>query len=55
MPDVVFKPLREPIESVPLSLVWNENRVSSQLETFARLAAAAFPPPPPGAKRRRLA
>jgi len=51
MADVVFVPLRESVESVPLSLIWNERRTSSQLTTFRRQLDAAFPPPAPARSR----
>ncbi len=49
MAGVEFKPLRDPLESVPLSLVWNEKRTSPQL---GELVDQVFGPP--GRSRGRL-
>ncbi len=43
MTGVAFRPMREDLESAPLSLMWNETRVPPQLEAFRRLVDAAFP------------
>lgn len=40
---VTFVPLREKVESAPLSLIWDERRASSQLAAFRQLVDAAFP------------
>lgn len=45
MEGVEFRPLRETLESAPLSLVWNEARASSQLAAFRQRVDAAFPLP----------
>jgi DNA-binding transcriptional LysR family regulator len=44
MTGVVFRPLLENLESSPISLMWNENRVSPQLAAFRRRVDEAFPP-----------
>jgi len=46
MAGVVFRPLRETLESAPLALIWNEARPSSQLAAFRQRVDAAFPPRP---------
>lgn len=42
---VTFVALRESLDSVPLSLIWDERRASSQLAAFRQQVEAAFPPP----------
>ena len=43
MAGVVFRPLREILESAPLSLIWNETRVPPQLAAFRRRVDEVFP------------
>jgi LysR family transcriptional regulator, benzoate and cis,cis-muconate-responsive activator of ben and cat genes len=43
MPGVVFLALREALDSVPLSLVWDEARASPQLDAFRARVEKAFP------------
>ena len=43
MPNVVFLALREALDSVPLSLVWDEARASAQLAAFRAQVERAFP------------
>lgn len=50
---VVFVPLRQAVESVPLSLLWNERRTSLQLDVFRRQVDLAFPVVLPVPKRRQ--
>ena len=44
IPGIAFVPLRESVEAVPLSLIWNEQRATSQLAAFRKQVDAAFPP-----------
>ncbi len=41
---VAFVALREALDSVPLSLIWDERRASSQLAAFRRQVEAVYPP-----------
>lgn len=43
MAGVEFRPLRETLESAPLSLAWNRNRLSPQLVALQRRVAEVFP------------
>jgi DNA-binding transcriptional LysR family regulator len=43
MAGVAFVALRESLDSVPLSLVWNDERTSSQLDAFRHRVDLAFP------------
>jgi DNA-binding transcriptional LysR family regulator len=43
MRGVAFRPLRESLESSPLSLMWNVNRVPPQLVAFRQRVEEAFP------------
>ena len=43
MDGVTFRPLRETLESAPLSLVWNEGRLPSSLAVFLQRIDEAFP------------
>jgi DNA-binding transcriptional LysR family regulator len=42
---IVFIPLRAPVESVPLSLIWNQRRESMQMAAFLKQVDAVFPQP----------
>ncbi len=48
---VAFVALRESLDSVPLSLIWDERRASSQLAAFRRQVEEAFPVPERTARR----
>ena len=43
MAGVVFRPLRESLESAPLSLMWNQTRMPPQLAAFRQRVEEAFP------------
>lgn len=57
LPGIVFLPLSARVESVPLSLIWNQERASTQMAAFLKRVAAVFPAPPSvprGARRKQL-
>ena len=45
IPGIVFLPMRVPVESVPLSLIWNQLRASTQMAAFLKQVEAVFPQP----------
>jgi DNA-binding transcriptional LysR family regulator len=55
MEGVAFVALRESLDSVPLSLVWNAERASSQLAAFRHRVDLAFPLPAPARMARPAA
>ncbi|MGH6623173.1 MAG: LysR substrate-binding domain-containing protein [Burkholderiaceae bacterium] len=54
---IAFVPLRAPVESVPLSLIWNQRRASTQMAAFLKRVTAVFSSPrsmPQAARVKRL-